>query len=147
MTDTTQGADAAPAQYNIVSLPDSAGENLSISKAARALQSVRWKDVKDAAAGPAAPPREGGEEAAADPTETESPAQADDGASQEAATPAETTESQAEPAEQLPPIEPPRSWTKDEKERFQTLPRETQAYLAEREQERDREILDSKRSR
>jgi hypothetical protein len=143
MTDTTQGSpreggDQAPAEYNIVSLPDSAGDNLSISKAARALQSVRWKDVKDTAADSAA--------SAADGSETESPAQADDGASQEAATPADPqiesgeTESQAEPEAELPPIEPPRSWTKDEKERFTTLPRETQAYLAEREQERDREI-------
>jgi hypothetical protein len=51
--------------------------------------------------------------------------------------PGETQE--AEPAA-LPPIEPPRSWTKEEKERFQSLPRETQEYLANREQERDREI-------
>ncbi len=50
------------------------------------------------------------------------------------------TEVQAEPEAELPPIEPPRSWTKDEKERFQSLPRETQEYLANREQERDREI-------
>jgi hypothetical protein len=42
----------------------------------------------------------------------------------------------AEPAEQ-PPIEPPRSWTQAEKERFQSLPRETQEYLHTREQERD----------
>jgi hypothetical protein len=40
----------------------------------------------------------------------------------------------------FPPIEPPRSWSKDEKERFKALPRETQEYLAERETERDREI-------
>ena len=44
-----------------------------------------------------------------------------------------------EPAEE-PPIEAPKSWKKDEKERFQSLPRETQTYLAEREQERDREV-------
>src|SRR5437764_11236184 len=103
MTDITQGAEPAPGEYNVVSLPDSAGENLSIMKAARALQTVRFKDIKDAVADPAA----SAEAAAADPTDTESPAQADDGASQEAATPAERTESQAEPAEQLPPIEPP----------------------------------------
>ena len=49
------------------------------------------------------------------------------------------TESQAEPAEP-PPIEPPRSWTKEAKERWQSLPRDTQEYLAEREQEREREL-------
>jgi hypothetical protein len=42
--------------------------------------------------------------------------------------------------EELPTIEPPRSWTKDEKERFQSLPRETQEYLAAREQERERDF-------
>lgn len=52
--------------------------------------------------------------------------------------PAEVTE-EAEPAEE-PPIEPPRSWTKAEKERFASLPRETQEYLHTREQERDREF-------
>ena len=46
----------------------------------------------------------------------------------------------AEPEETLPPLEPPRSWTKAEKERFQSLPRETQEYLHTREQERDREV-------
>lgn len=44
-----------------------------------------------------------------------------------------------EPAER-PLIEPPRSWTKEEKDRFRSLPRETQEYLAERETEREREI-------
>lgn len=51
----------------------------------------------------------------------------------------ETTET-TEPAEELPPIEPPRSWTQAEKERFQSLPRETQEYLHTREQEREREL-------
>ena len=52
--------------------------------------------------------------------------------------PGNTTE-EAEPAD-LPPIEPPRSWTQAEKERFQSLPRETQEYLHTREQEREREF-------
>ena len=47
----------------------------------------------------------------------------------------------ADPAANEPPsIEPPRSWTKEAKERWASLPRETQEYLAEREQERDREF-------
>jgi hypothetical protein len=45
-----------------------------------------------------------------------------------------------EPEANLPPIEPPRSWTTEEKERFRSLPRELQAYLSEREQERDRDV-------
>jgi hypothetical protein len=45
-----------------------------------------------------------------------------------------------EPEQDLPPIEPPRSWTTEEKERFKSLPRDLQAYLSEREQERDRDV-------
>jgi hypothetical protein len=45
-----------------------------------------------------------------------------------------------DPEGNLPSIEPPRSWTKEEKERFKSLPRELQAYLSEREQERDRDV-------
>jgi len=43
----------------------------------------------------------------------------------------------AEAAEELPPIEPPRSWSKEEKEEFNSYPRELQERLARREQERD----------
>lgn len=60
----------------------------------------------------------------------------------ESAAPAEdpgNTTEEAEPAD-LPPIEPPRSWTQAEKERFQSLPRETQEYLHTREQERERDF-------
>ena len=62
-----------------------------------------------------------------------------DNSDQPEADPAEETE-EAEPADDQPPIEPPRSWTKAEKERFQSLPRETQEYLHTREQEREREF-------
>jgi hypothetical protein len=47
----------------------------------------------------------------------------------------------AEPGAEKPePIAPPNSWTKAEKERFATLPRETQEYIQVREQEREREF-------
>ena len=69
-------------------------------------------------------------------------AQADDDAAPPQEAPGETQE--AEPAaEAQPPIEPPRSWNADAKERWATLPRETQEYLASREQERDREVRKS----
>jgi len=51
----------------------------------------------------------------------------------ESAAPAEDpgkTTSEAEPAEELPPIEPPRSWTKDEKEEFKSYPREAQERIS-----------------
>src|SRR5262249_2519426 len=40
-----------------------------------------------------------------------------------------------------PPIEPPRSWTKDDKELFKDLPRETQERLVERERLREGDFL------
>ena len=41
----------------------------------------------------------------------------------------------------LPPIEPPRSWTKEDKELFTSLPRETQERIAERERSRESDFL------
>ncbi len=40
-----------------------------------------------------------------------------------------------------PPIAPPRSWTKEDKELFKHLPRETQERLAERERSREADFL------
>lgn len=44
----------------------------------------------------------------------------------------------AEAEAALPPIDPPISWTAEEKERFNGLPRETQEFIAKRETERER---------
>jgi hypothetical protein len=77
-------------------------------------------------------------------TPAEAPAQVQDSAPPEEA-PAEADA--PAPAEELPPIDAPRSWTKDEQERFKTYPRELQAYLSEREQERDREVRRSQNER
>ena len=43
--------------------------------------------------------------------------------------------------EDLPSIEPPRSWTKADKELFTSLPRETQMRIAERERSREGDFL------
>jgi hypothetical protein len=80
-------------------------------------------------------PAESAEPAPAD--DNEIPAQAENAAPPEEA-PGEAPEA-IEPAAE-PPIEPPRSWTKEAKEQWQSLPRNTQEYLAQREQERDREL-------
>jgi len=69
----------------------------------------------------------------------ESPAREDAAAPQDEA-PGETEAKAAEPEPEVPPIEPPRSWTKEQKERWASLPRETQEYVAQRETEREREI-------
>src|SRR6266700_859128 len=41
-------------------------------------------------------------------------------------------ETQGDDRAEVPPIEPPRSWTKEDKELFKGLPRETQERLADR---------------
>ena len=59
-----------------------------------------------------------------------------DATSQDTGTRGETEN--ADPGEELPPIEPPRSWTKEDKELFTSLPRETQERIAERERSREK---------
>jgi hypothetical protein len=123
---------SAPA---IAPAPVSAPANTEISArdAAAALSRARWEKAKQQDASPAAPVERPAEQP------LEELAQEADAAPPEEVT-GETQE--AEPAE-VPPIEPPRSWTTEEKERFKGLPRETQEYLAQREQDRDRAVRQS----
>jgi hypothetical protein len=65
-------------------------------------------------------------------------AQEADAAPPEVEAPGETEE--IDPAEELPTIDPPRSWTKEEKEAFQALPREHQQNIADRERARDADL-------
>lgn len=51
--------------------------------------------------------------------------------------PGDKTETTDPVVEELPPIEPPRSWTKEEKEEFKSYPREAQEKIARREQDRE----------
>jgi hypothetical protein len=126
LTDET-GAPAGGEAIAVITPAQDTGTDLSISQAARALAQARHKPKEQSA--PVEQPQ-------ADPVEQPELAQAN--ADPQDAAPGEQTEA-AEPAD-LPPIEPPMSWTKAEKERFQSLPRETQEYLHTREQERDREF-------
>src|SRR5437588_3993477 len=139
MTDVVPAtAPKAAAQTDITQMqaPANAPEVMTVTQAARMLASMSRKKPDTPAA-----PQETEGTAAAEPTRSEA-AQANDGDPQQEA-PAEQTESAKPEAEALPPIEPPRSWKAEEKERFKSLPRETQAYLAERETERDRAIRTS----
>ncbi len=113
----------APAAEAPIAAPPVVEREWTPSDAARLLASRRNKPEQAAAPEAAPPAQELAPEANAAPA-IEQP----------------SSEAQvAEPAE-VPLIEPPRSWTQAEKERFQSLPRETQEYLHTREQERDREI-------
>src|SRR6516162_4271739 len=62
---------------------------------------------------------------------------ADDAAPVDAQDPGAKTEGTDPGATELSPIEPPRSWTKEDKELFTGLPRATQERLAERERSRE----------
>jgi hypothetical protein len=63
-----------------------------------------------------------------------------DAAPGESQDPGEKTEGADREAE-LPPIEPPRSWTKEDKDLFANLPRATQERIAERERLRESDFL------
>jgi hypothetical protein len=123
---------------------------LSSHDAAAVLRKLRQKtndaSADSARATPAAP--EPGKESPTDPRITSGDADnaasvdSKDGRERPDATqdPGERTES-ADPAQDAPPIEPPRSWTKEDKELFASLPRATQERLAERERSRESDFL------
>src|SRR5512139_2032319 len=125
----------------ITVVPVSDDTPISAREAANALTQFRWKkDAKEeqpAEAPRDINPRTGPDAAhpAAEPPEDSAPAE--DAAPAEEATGAEPTETATEPAEQLPPIEAPRSWTKEQKEQFKELPRTAQEVIAQREQDRE----------
>jgi hypothetical protein len=75
-------------------------------------------------------------DSSADSTDDAAPATQDPGEKTENADPAQSRESG-----EAPPIEPPRSWTKEDKELFASLPRATQERLAERERSRESDFL------
>jgi len=128
------GGEVAAPVAQPVATPAVENTPLSPSEAGRALASRRSELRKQRQDQPA------GQERAPEAAALDLPQEL---ASQEASAdpqleaPGETRE--AEPAAQ-PAIEPPRSWTKEAKERFNSLPRDTQEYVAAREQEREREI-------
>jgi len=124
MSESAQAADAATAPI-VESEPITPDQGISASDAARMLASLRGKKEEE--------PAEDAEPATAE----ESPAKADDSDPDDRAHAEETEE--VEP-EKTPPIDPPRFWTSEAKERFNSLPRETQQYIVEREQARDAEV-------
>jgi hypothetical protein len=126
-----ESTQAGASEDNIVAIPPTQDDGpLTLREAARSVTDWRHKQ----AAGEEQPA-----ESAPEATAEESAVEADAAPPEEA--PGETQE--VEPAEDLPPIDPPRSWTKDEKDRFKSLPRETQEYIASREQERERTVRQS----
>ena len=132
MSDLTAPAGGAEAIAPPPSPPASDTIYSDAHAAGRALAEARWKrDNPEKTVEVAAP-----EEAAADPPQ-ESEANAADDAAPPQEAPGETQE--ADPVE-IPPVDPPRSWTKDEKEAFRLLPPDLQKSVAELERNREVEI-------
>jgi hypothetical protein len=114
-TDSTSGSEA-PA---VVTLDSGTAGKLSITDAVRSIGSWREKQGQDDGAAPKEP---------ATPAK-ESTSEVDAAPPQEATS---ETEGEIDPAESLPPLELPRSWTKEQAAHWNALPRETQEYLTER---------------
>lgn len=143
MTDQTPpGSDYAAPAIN--------SEPLSIRQASIALATERRaapppQDEQDTADTAAAEAR-----AARDERGRFARAQADDGytdtgdepgnAAPDDQDPGDTQTEEVDPAHDEPPIEPPRSWTKEEKEAFKLLPREHQQRLSEHDRKRESEF-------
>jgi len=149
MDATNDAALPGGAPTDIVQVPAPAGEAISTRDAARSLASFRLKAReteppqdrgRPAADAEAAAPVDQSASAAASPDESAPAAAPTDAAPPEQPEAQGATTESAEPPAAQAPIEPPRSWTKEARERFASLPRETQEYLADREQERDREL-------
>ena len=142
MSDIDTAAPAGGGDENIPSLPVSTpaetdNRPVDLSEAARQLAAWRHKRANpDEGAAPDA----GASEPAAG-AQTDTAPKADDAAPQTTEAPGEATETPVDPAaEELSPIDPPRSWTADDKEIFKTLPRETQQKLADRDRARETEF-------
>lgn len=114
-----------------IAAPADAPASMTASEAAAVLARARHERRKEQQPAP--------DMTSVDAGETELP---DEGnaALQETEATGETTETTETEDANLPAIEPPRSWTKEARERWESLPRETQEYLATREQDRDREV-------
>jgi hypothetical protein len=137
---SNSAAQSAPEETISVITTQPSEQFSSVSEAARALAQTRHANQENQPDKKPAPKRADAAASVESRQESEAATAADDAAPQRRAEAPGETEGQADPVDNQPPIEPPRSWTKQAKERWQSLPRETQEYLAEREQEREREF-------
>lgn len=137
MADEPNGA-PAPDAGTITPIAIETTGPLSVSSAAEALRKARDAQDKPAAeTKDTSAPTNRAPDGKFAKVETESAPATEQDASPEAVP---GDDQQADPAE-LPSVEPPRSWSKEDKELFNSLPRETQERLAERERSRESDFL------
>jgi hypothetical protein len=125
-------AAAAPQSDTAVHIAGGEGP-LSMRDAARSVIDWRCKSAAGASETTQATTPNTQDASAGNAATPERSAQAGDGGE----SPPVETESQDAATPELPPIDPPRSWSKEDKELFKALPRETQERLADRERSRD----------
>lgn len=125
--------------------PANAPAEMNTHDAAAVLRKLRQRNPTEQAS----PPERANNAAPADATESTAVAADENAAPANEQGPGEEAEGSADPAAEAaekaageqPPIEPPRSWTKEDKELFASLPRATQERLAERERLRESDFL------
>lgn len=125
--------------------PANAPAEMNTHDAAAVLRKLRQRNPTEQAS----PPERANNAAPTDATESTAVAADENAAPANEQGPGEEAEGSADPAAETagkaageqPPIEPPRSWTKEDKELFASLPRATQERLAERERLRESDFL------
>src|SRR5215831_1238427 len=143
MTDETTAADLG-GQSDVIARSAGGEGPLSAREAAASLADTRHKDT--ARRRDDEQPQNSGE-APDDAFVRRSPTGEGGAAQQEPAAQAADTAQETGPGDSQgddqaePPIAPPRSWSKEDKELFRHLPRETQVRLAERERSREADFL------
>ena len=136
MADEPNVAPAADAPVFTPSLPADTGP-INARDAGRAIAEARSKALQPEKPAEQKPAVDRAPDGKFAPRQPESPLEGAD-AGPEEPVPGETEgDDQAE----LPPIDPPRSWSKEDKELFNSLPRETQERVADRERSRESDFL------
>ena len=128
MTDVTTGEQPGE-PYTAIAIPDAPASFSGIHEAARALSKYREKLATDSAQATPEP--------AAQESATPEPSEEADGAPPQEA----TAEDQApDPAQDEPPLELPRSWTRDRAEHWAKLDRDTQQFLLDHDRKASAEV-------
>ena len=126
---------------DIVQIPAGEGDRTSLREAARTLASFRHKQ-RDAGNVPGdASARDSRQPSQDDVAPPDAAAKEEpQAASGEAQPAAEAAAAERAPATDAMPGDAPASWSREDQERFKSLPRETRDYLAARDQERERAV-------
>lgn len=127
MSEDTSAAPAASETITTIEMPADTPASMTPSEAARVLRAARK------------PKEQPAESAEISDEPTEDTVEETDAAPQEEA----TGETQEADPEETPSIEPPRSWSKEARERWATLDPDTQNYLLERDRADSKAIRDA----